>query len=374
MYSRQKTVPKGWVMTKLDSVGDITGGGTPDSTNPKYWNGDILWAVPTDITKLSTNYINDTERKITKLGLKNSSAKILTPGTILITTRATIGKCAITNKTITTNQGFQNITCNNNFDRLYIFYMILYNSNKLLRLSYGTTFLEISKSAIKTVKITTPKLKTEQTKIASILSGVDATIEATQKIIEKTEKLKKGLMQQLLTRGIRHTKFKKAFLGQIVKFASGNFLPAKDHNRGNIPIYGGNGITGYHNQELIDYSTIIFGRVGAHCGSVHFTNKRSWITDNAIFIQKFSNQITVEYLYRFLSRLNLRLLAEISAQPKISQDILAHIKIYFPENKHEQTQIASILSGVDAICNQLLNARALMTQTIFLRTAGALTS
>ena len=195
IYSRQKTVPKGWVVTKLDSVGDITGGGTPDSTNPKYWNGDILWAVPTDITKLSTNYINDTERKITKLGLKNSSAKILTPGTILITTRATIGKCAITNKTITTNQGFQNITCNNNFDHLYIFYMILYNSNKLLRLSYGTTFLEISKSAIKTVKITMPKLKIEQTKIASILSGVDATIEATQKTIEKTEILKKGLMQ-----------------------------------------------------------------------------------------------------------------------------------------------------------------------------------
>ena len=189
----------------------------------------------------------------------------------------------------------------------------------------------------------------EQQKIASILSGVDALIESTQCIIEKTEKLKKGLMQNLLTRGIGHTKFKKTTLGGIAKFSSGEFLPAKNHNSGNVPIYGGNGITGYHDKELIKYNAIIFGRVGAYCGSVHLSNSKSWITDNAIFIKNLSNQITIAYLYRFLSRLNIRLLAEISAQPKISQDILNHIKIHFPEDLKEQQKIASILSGVDAV-------------------------
>ena len=71
--------------------------------------------------------------------------------TILITTRATIGKCAITTKIMSTNQGFQNITCNNNHDNLFIFYLIEFNNNTLLRLSYGTTFLEISKKEFKKI-------------------------------------------------------------------------------------------------------------------------------------------------------------------------------------------------------------------------------
>ena len=206
----------------------------------------------------------------------------------------------------------------------------------------------LTQAILKIVKIKIPTLQ-EQQKIASILSGVDALIELTQKTIEKTEKLKKGLMQKLLTRGIGHTKFKKTTLGGIAKFSSGEFLPAKNHNSGNVPIYGGNGITGYHDKELIKYNAIIFGRVGAYCGSVHLSNSKSWITDNAIFIKNLSNQITIVYLYRFLSRLNIRLLAEVSAQPKISQDILNHIKIHFPEDLKEQQKIASILSGVDAV-------------------------
>ena len=209
LFGKTIEIPEEWAVTKLDDVGAIMGGGTPDSTNLEYWNGDVLWAVPTDITKLFTAYIHNTERKITKLGLKNSSAKLLSPDTILITTRATIGKCAIATKPIATNQGFQNITCNDNFDHLFVFYVMVHNSNKLLRLSHGTTFLEISKSAIKSIKIEVPKQKEEQTRIAAILSGVDACMESTQKVIEKTERLKRGLMQQLLTCGIGHKKFKK---------------------------------------------------------------------------------------------------------------------------------------------------------------------
>ena len=208
LFGKEIEIPEDWEIKKLGAIGDIISGGTPDSTNAKYWNGGILWAVPTDITKLSTLYIDDTERKITKDGLENSSAKLLPVGTILVTSRATIGKCAIATKPMATNQGFQNIICDDNFDCRFIFYAIKHDSNSLLHLAYGTTFLEISKAAIKNVAILVPK-KNTQTKIASILSSVDAAIVSTQKVIEKTEELKKGLMQKLLTRGIGHTKFKK---------------------------------------------------------------------------------------------------------------------------------------------------------------------
>ena len=144
------------------------------------------------------------------------------------------------------------------------------------------------------------------------------------------------------------TVFTTTTLGKLAKFTSGAFLAMEDYNWGKIPVYGGNGISGYHDKKLIMTDTIIFGRVGAHCGSVHISNGSSWITDNAIFIKELSNQINLEYLFRFLSRLNIRLLAEVSAQPKIDQDILKHITVKFPSLK-EQQKIASILSGVDAI-------------------------
>ena len=210
LFGKYKIIPEEWDLKKLEEVGKIIGGGTPDSKNKEYWNGKILWAIPTDITKLQTNQIENTERKITKEGLDSSSAKLLPKGTILITSRATIGECAIATKPISTNQGFQSIICDDkNFNRTYIFYSIKCHKNELLRLAYGTTFLEINKTEIKKVMLPAPSSILEQQKIASILSGVDALIESTQKIIRNTEKLKKGLMRQLLTRGINHKKFQR---------------------------------------------------------------------------------------------------------------------------------------------------------------------
>ena len=204
MLGKYERIPKEWEIKKLDEIGKIISGGTPDSTNKEYWSGNILWATPTDITKLQTNQIENTERKITKQGLDNSSAKLLPKGTILITSRATIGECAIATQPIATNQGFQSIICNDrNFDRMCIFYLIRYHKSKLLRLAYGTTFLEINKSEIKKAVISIPALLSEQQKIASILSGVDAYIQKNQEYKKKIELLKKGLMQKLLTGQIR---------------------------------------------------------------------------------------------------------------------------------------------------------------------------
>ena len=208
-------IPEGWEIKKLSDIGRITGGGTPDTNKKDHWeNGKIAWAVPTDLTSLKTNYIDKTKRYITQKGLDNSSAKLLPEDTILITSRATIGECAITTIPITTNQGFQNLICNSENNNLFLLYIIKFNKEKLLRKSHGTTFLEISKNNIKNLKLSIPPLK-EQQKIASILSNVDELIQKTEQIIEQTQRLKKGLMQRLLTKGIGHTKFKKTELGEI---------------------------------------------------------------------------------------------------------------------------------------------------------------
>ena len=261
LFGKYEEIPEEWEIKKIDEIGKLSGGGTPDTTNKEYWNGKILWAVPTDITKLQANLIGDTERKITKYGLENSSANLLPSGAILITSRATIGKCVITTKPITTNQGFQSIICGNEYNNLFIFYLIKYNRNILLRLSYGTTFLEISKKEMSKISIPVPNSTPEQQKIASILSRVDALIESTQKIIEKTERLKKGLMQKLLTRGIEHDKFKKVkwLFGKEIEIPEewkvtdlSNICQIRESNQVKSNLYVGLEHIGQNDNQLIE--------------------------------------------------------------------------------------------------------------------------
>ena len=189
--------------------------------------------------------------------------------------------------------------------------------------------------------------ESEIEKISTILTNFDKLISYYIEMKLNSKKLKNGLIQLLLSEKYHNEEKINVKLGKIVKFSSGEFLPKEKQSMGKIPIYGGNGIIDYHNKFMIDFSTIVFGRVGAQCGSIHLTEGKSWITDNAIYIKDFSDELEIEYLYSYLKKLNINSLAEISAQPKISQSILENIEINFPKNKKMQKQISVILSNID---------------------------
>lgn len=192
-------IPKEWKVLPLKNLGNVFSGGTPDTNEKSYWNGNILWCTPSDITKLRTKLITDTTYKITELGLKNSSAALLPPGCILVCTRATIGNAAITVKEMSTNQGFKNIEpIKKDVDIDWLFYYITLNKHRLVQLGVGSTFLEVSKKDFEKFKVIVPPLS-EQQKIAEVLSTWDEAIEKQSQLVEKLELRKKGLMQQLLT-------------------------------------------------------------------------------------------------------------------------------------------------------------------------------
>lgn len=216
MYNNQK-IPEGWSVKKLGEMGKFVSGGTPDTEKPEYWNGDIIWLTPSEITKLPTRFVSDSERKITRAGLKNSSAVLLPVGSLIICTRATVGDCCINIKEVSTNQGFKNlIPENSNIDFLY--YMISSHKTDLIRKACGSTFLEISKHDIEKLKYSVPPLS-EQEKIAKILGAWDTAIEKLTALIEQKKLLKKGLMQRLLTGKQRlpsfSTPWNKVKLGEI---------------------------------------------------------------------------------------------------------------------------------------------------------------
>ncbi|MBU3015051.1 restriction endonuclease subunit S [Poseidonibacter lekithochrous] len=182
-----------WEEKSLSDVSEIVGGGTPDTTKDEYWNGDIQWFTPTEI---KSDNVSTSKRTISLLGLKKSSAKILPKGTILLTTRATIGEVSIALKECTTNQGFQSLVVNDSNNSIFIFNWIKRNKYKFISRANGSTFPEISKKEIEKIKIKLPCLK-EQTKIANFLFSIDTKISQNRKALEETKKFKKALLQQM---------------------------------------------------------------------------------------------------------------------------------------------------------------------------------
>ena len=164
-----------WVTKSINDLAVVIGGGTPDTTVKSYWDGEIQWFTPSKIGK--NKYVDSSLRTITEVGLNNSSAKLLPPNTILLSSRATIGECSLSLRECATNQGFQCLVskkCNVDF----LYYLIQTKKKDLIRKSCGSTFLEISANEVRKIQVSVPS-DVEQQKIAELLSLIDERI-ATQ--------------------------------------------------------------------------------------------------------------------------------------------------------------------------------------------------
>ena len=175
----------------LVEVGDkslfqIESGGTPSSNKPEYWNGDIKWITLVDLPQENfITDISDTKRKITKLGLNNSSAKLLPIKTVLVSSRATIGRIAISETELATNQGFKNVIIKD-FDKVnekYLAYMFTLLVPQMEQLGTGGTYKEISRASFSTLRIPLPPLKIQKKIVAEIESEREL-VEANMKLIE----------------------------------------------------------------------------------------------------------------------------------------------------------------------------------------------
>ena len=190
-YKPTIKIDPSWERVKLGDrdIFEIESGGTPNSDIEEYWNGNINWATLIDLPQsdyIST--VNVTERKITELGLKNSSAKLLPKDTILVSSRATIGRVGISNIEISTNQGFKNIIIKNKSKANLMFTAIMVTTlkEKMLKLAAGGTFKEISKSSFATLEIPLPPLETQQLIVAQVNEEL-AIIEQNKRLIDLFE-------------------------------------------------------------------------------------------------------------------------------------------------------------------------------------------
>lgn len=184
-----------WEEKTLDKVAMIVGGGTPDTKVAEYWNGDINWFAPAEIGKYI--YAENSTRKITKLGLQKSSAKILPAlKTILFTSRAGIGDMAILKVDACTNQGFQSLIVKDGFDVYFIYSMGSFIKQQALRIASGSTFLEISGKALGRILQRYPVVE-EQTAIGNFFQKLDQQIEQQAQKLATYQHLKKAMLQRM---------------------------------------------------------------------------------------------------------------------------------------------------------------------------------
>jgi type I restriction enzyme S subunit len=190
-------VPEGWEKKKFSDVCETIGGGTPSTNVPDYWDGDITWVVPSDITKNDCLVLLDSERKISERGLKQSSAKLVPPNTILMTSRASVGFFALMEREVCTNQGFINIIPKSDDLRFYLLFNLVSRVDEIRSNAKGTTYPEISKSRFRAMDILLPETMLIKT-YGEVVNGLIEQIRCLKKQIAQLAKARDLLLPRLM--------------------------------------------------------------------------------------------------------------------------------------------------------------------------------
>ena len=359
-----------WKKNPIGKIGEIIGGGTPATNKKRFWNGNINWFTPSEI---KSKYSNSSIRKISEQGLAQSSAKLLPVGTILFTSRATIGEVSIAREECTTNQGFQSFVVNSSsYSNEYTYYWIAKNKILFLRIANGSTYLEVTNGEMKKILFDTPNLK-EQQKIASFLSLVDTKIEQLGKKKTLLKQYKKGIMQKLFSQEIRfkdeqgndYLDWEGNTLGMLFEISAGGDIE-NSHSRKNkdgifrYPIYANSekekGLHGYSDRYSVKQNCItVSGRGTLGVAHARFEKFFPIVRLLVLIPRKESNLIFFKHAINLL-----QIFKESTGVPQLTAPQLKKYHLNYPSIK-EQQKIANFLSAIDKkielVAEQLEQAR-----------------
>lgn len=204
-FDHRSQANNGWQPKKIIDVCSVINGGTPKTGNAAYWNGPHQWITPAEMGKNKNPYISKTKRTITDEGLRDSSARLLPPHSVILSSRAPIGYLAINTVPMATNQGCKGLIPTNGLDHKYLYYHLVRSVSLLNELGTGATFNELSGSKLKGVPIYVPPLP-EQHRIVVL----------TDKIKEETQHLETFYQQKLASLDeLKKSLLDQAFSGQL---------------------------------------------------------------------------------------------------------------------------------------------------------------
>lgn len=332
-----------WVTKSINDLAVVIGGGTPDTTVKSYWDGEIQWFTPSEIGK--NKYVDSSLRTITEVGLNNSSAKLLPPNTILLSSRATIGECSLSLRECATNQGFQCLVskkCNVDF----LYYLIQTKKKDLIRKSCGSTFLEISANEVRKIQVSVPS-DVEQQKIAELLSLIDERIATQNKIIEDLKKLKSAIRKKVFV-SLKEEHTECCEINQLLTYEQPTaYIVTNDEYSTDttlIPVLTANKgfVLGYTDEDFGIYQKgecIIFDDFTMDAKYVSFPFK---VKSSAIKMLTAKPNVNLRFMFEYLSYLELK--SEEHKRHYISE--IASLVVELP-SKEMQNKIASLMTSLD---------------------------
>jgi type I restriction enzyme S subunit len=317
-----------WKECKLGDVAEIVGGGTPSTKINDYWNGDIAWLTPRDLSNFTGRFISSGERNITKHGLLNSSARLLPKGSVLLSSRAPVGYLAIAKNEITTNQGFRSLIAKGNTTTDFLYYLLKNNVEYLKSQATGTTFGELAGSTLKSLTFNFPPLL-EQRVIASVLSSLDDKIDLLHRENRTLEAMAETLFRQWFVEGA-DKRWEAQPIGDLFNISSGKGLKKEEFNDNGIyPVLGANGEIGRTDKYLFDGKLIFTGRVGTLGNVFIINNEKVWLSDNTLVIKPYNYFYSIYYI---LKTIKLEEYNVGSTQPLIRQSDIKAIEFALPSD------------------------------------------
>lgn len=342
-----------WSTYHLSDIAEVVGGGTPDTTVPSLWNGDIQWFTPTEVGH--QKYVSKSARTITQLGLQKSSAKKLPAGSILLSSRATIGECSIAQRECTTNQGFQNLIPKNDTNNEFLYYLAQTKKHHFIKYASGSTFLEISNSEIRKTKCTVPGTE-EQTQIAAFLSALDDRISVQNKIISKYETLIKGLCNMIFS-SIEGSILP---LKAIVSIEKGQQINGMSLAKTGKYYYLNGGIapSGYIDDYNTSEETISISEGGNSCGFVSYNLQKFWSGGHCYTLKIMAEKCRSKYLFFYLKykEKDIMQLRVGSGLPNIQKKSLENFNVKLPNYKKQcfVERVFEVVTAKKEIENALL--------------------
>ena len=273
--------------------------------------------------------------------MNKSSAKLLPIGTILLSSRATVGECSINKKECTTNQGFQSLIPKENISNEFVYYLIQTKRKDLIRKSCGSTFLEISANEVRKIVVSIPTIK-EQDKIAKLLSLLDERISTQSKIIEKMQTLIKGLSNKIF----ESLQGQECRLGDIATITNGNSNvqdAITEYNDDLYPFFDRSEEIKYLPTFLFDEEAIIYPGEGAEFFPRYFNGKFA-LHQRCYAIFDFNKAVNPQFLYCFLKTQNSYFIRNAvgSTVPSLRLDTFQKLKVVVP-SKETQSIVSSLL-------------------------------
>ena len=227
---------QGWEYKKLGEVCEVVTGTTPRTNIPEYWGKGHYWVTPAELTD-TTVYVDKTERQITDEALDKTKLRLLPIGTVLLSSRAPIGKVAITNIEMYCNQGFKNCICSDSINNKYLFYFLRLKKDFLNSLGRGATFKEISKSIVENIKLPLPP-KSTQLAIVSELDKINELIRLKKEQLKDFDNLAQSIFYEMFGDPVENEmgwKVKK--LGEVCNITSSKRIFADEYTDKGIPFY-----------------------------------------------------------------------------------------------------------------------------------------